>query len=69
MEISGAAAIVTGGGSGLGAETARMLAKAGAKVAVLDLDAVKARSVAEEISGLGIPCDVASALSPVAVPQ
>ena len=61
MEISGAAAIVTGGGSGLGAETARMLAKAGAKVAVLDLDAVKARSVAEEISGLGIPCDVASA--------
>jgi NAD(P)-dependent dehydrogenase (short-subunit alcohol dehydrogenase family) len=61
MEISGAAAIVTGAGSGLGAETARALAKAGAKVAALDLDGAKARSVAEEIKGVGIPCDVASA--------
>jgi NAD(P)-dependent dehydrogenase (short-subunit alcohol dehydrogenase family) len=61
MEISGAAAIVTGAGSGLGAETARALAKAGAKVAALDLDGAKARSVAEEIKGVGVPCDVASA--------
>jgi NAD(P)-dependent dehydrogenase (short-subunit alcohol dehydrogenase family) len=61
MEISGAAAIVSGGGSGLGAEAARMLARTGAKVAVLDLDSARARLVAEEIGGVGFACDVASA--------
>src|SRR5438093_10708337 len=61
MEISGAAAIVTGGGSGLGAEAARMLAKTGAKVAILDLDGAKAESIAKEIGGVGFACDVASA--------
>ena len=61
MEISGTAAIVTGGGSGLGAETARILAKAGAKVAVLDLDGAKADGIARELGGIGIACDVASA--------
>ncbi len=38
MDLRGQAAMVTGGGSGLGAETARQLARAGAKVTVLDLD-------------------------------
>ena len=38
MEISGAAALVTGGASGLGEATARLLAERGARVAVLDLD-------------------------------
>ena len=61
MDISGHGAIVTGGGSGLGAETARHLAKAGAKVCVLDLDGDKAAAVAAETGGLGIACDVASA--------
>src|SRR5207247_2407665 len=61
MEISGTAAIVTGGGSGLGAETARMLAKAGARVAVLDLDGAKAHLIAEEIGGLGLSCDLGNA--------
>jgi NAD(P)-dependent dehydrogenase (short-subunit alcohol dehydrogenase family) len=61
MEISGHGTIVTGGGSGLGAETARHLAKAGAKVCVLDLDGDKAAAVAAETGGLGIACDVASA--------
>jgi NAD(P)-dependent dehydrogenase (short-subunit alcohol dehydrogenase family) len=61
VEISGTAAVVTGGGSGLGAETARMLAQAGAKVAVLDLDDAKAGAVAEEIGGIGLACDVGSA--------
>ena len=42
MDVKGQAAIVTGAGSGLGAETARFLAKAGAKVAVLDLDGAAA---------------------------
>ncbi len=61
MEVSGHGAIVTGGGSGLGAETARHLAKAGAKVCVLDLDGDKAAAVGSEVGGLGIACDVASA--------
>ena len=60
MEISGTPAIVTGAGSGLGAETARMLAKAGAKVAVLDIDGGRARALADDIGGLGLPCDVAN---------
>ena len=38
MDIRGHAAIVTGGASGLGAATADMLAEAGAKVAILDVN-------------------------------
>ncbi|HSF47104.1 MAG TPA: SDR family NAD(P)-dependent oxidoreductase [Burkholderiales bacterium] len=59
MELKGQPAIVTGGASGLGAETARYFAKEGAKVAVLDLNVELAREVAEEINGIGIGCDVA----------
>ena len=61
MEVRGHAAIVTGGGSGLGAETGRALAAAGAKVALLDVKAEAAEAVAAEIGGLGLACDVASA--------
>jgi NAD(P)-dependent dehydrogenase (short-subunit alcohol dehydrogenase family) len=61
MDVSGHGAIVTGGGSGLGAETARHLAKAGAKVSVLDINADGVAAVAEETGGLGLVCDVASA--------
>jgi NAD(P)-dependent dehydrogenase (short-subunit alcohol dehydrogenase family) len=61
MDVKGHGAIVTGGGSGLGAETARHLAAAGAKVAVLDLSGEAAQGVAEEIGGLGLACDVGSA--------
>ena len=61
MQIRGAAAVVTGGGSGLGAESARMLAEAGAKVAVLDLDGAKAGEVAGALGGIGLACDVGSA--------
>lgn len=60
MEINGLAAIVTGGGSGLGAETARQLAAKGAKVALLDVNMEGAEAVAKEISGLAIECDVTS---------
>ena len=63
MNLSGQAAIVTGGASGLGAETARVLAAAGAKVAVVDVNAEKANAVAAEINGLGIKCDVSDAAS------
>lgn len=61
MDVSGLSAIVTGGGSGLGAETARHLAAAGAKVTVLDLSAEAAAAVGAEVGGLGVACDVASA--------
>jgi NAD(P)-dependent dehydrogenase (short-subunit alcohol dehydrogenase family) len=63
MELSGHAALVTGGGSGLGAETARHLARAGAKVAVLDVNMVGAEVVAKEIGGIAIGCDVADSAS------
>lgn len=59
MDVSGSAALVTGGGSGMGAETARYLARAGAKVAVLDVNDTGARAVAAEIGGRAFHCDVA----------
>ena len=61
MDIAGHAAIVTGGGSGLGAATARMLAHAGAKVAVLDVNAKAAAEVAIDVGGIAIVCDVTDA--------
>ena len=61
MNIEGHSAIVTGGGSGMGAETARRLAAAGAKVAVLDRDEAAAGAVGAEIDGLGLACDVSDA--------
>ncbi len=63
MKLQGQAALVTGGGSGIGAEVARALAKAGAKVAVLDVNMDGAEAVAKEIGGLAVECDVASAAS------
>ena len=63
MQINGQAAIVTGGASGMGAETARHLAKLGAKVTVLDMNEAAVKQVAEEIGGLGLLCDVSIAES------
>lgn len=59
MDPKGHAAIVTGAGSGLGAETAAQLAGAGAKVALLDVNADTVGAMAEKIRGVGITCDVA----------
>jgi NAD(P)-dependent dehydrogenase (short-subunit alcohol dehydrogenase family) len=59
MRLEGTVAIVTGGGSGLGAATARRLAAGGARVAVLDLNASAAEKVAGEIGGFAARCDVA----------
>ena len=60
MKIQGQAALVTGGGSGLGEATARELARLGAKVAVLDLNLDNAKKVAADIGGLAIQADVSS---------
>ena len=57
MEISGKVFIVTGGASGLGEGTARMLAAAGAKVVVADLQD-RGKAVADEIGGAYVRCDV-----------
>jgi NAD(P)-dependent dehydrogenase (short-subunit alcohol dehydrogenase family) len=57
----GHAALVTGGGSGLGAATAAKLAAAGAKVALLDVNIDAARAVAAKIGGIAIACDVTDA--------
>src|SRR4051812_8195087 len=61
MRVEGTAVVVTGGGSGLGEATARALAAAGAKVAVLDINQKAAARVAADIGGLAIACDVADA--------
>ena len=66
MNIQGQAALVTGGASGLGAQTARELARRGAKVAVLDRNDEGAKAVAAEIGGIGIGCDITSTDSLVA---
>src|SRR5207344_2969949 len=63
MQMKDQAAIVTGGASGLGAATARRLAGLGAKVAVCDLNAKLAESVAAEIGGVAVVCDVSDAAS------
>jgi NAD(P)-dependent dehydrogenase (short-subunit alcohol dehydrogenase family) len=63
MQLRDQAAIVTGGASGLGAATARRLAAQGAKVAVCDLNAKLAETVAAEIKGIAVVCDVADAAS------
>jgi len=66
MDIKGKSAIVTGGGSGLGAATAQTLADARAKVAVLDVRLDGAEQTARAIGGLAIECDVGSADSAAA---
>jgi len=50
--------VVTGGGSGIGAATARSFRSAGAEVAVLDMHAKLAQDLADEIGGIGLGCDV-----------
>ncbi|HLG87139.1 MAG TPA: SDR family NAD(P)-dependent oxidoreductase [Alphaproteobacteria bacterium] len=63
MKISGISAVVTGGGSGIGAAIGRRLAAAGAKVALLDVNQANCEAVAKEIGGLGLACDVTDAAS------
>ena len=58
MEIKGKVFIVTGGASGLGEGTARMLASNGAIVVVADLQAEKGEALAAEIGGAFVKCDV-----------
>jgi NAD(P)-dependent dehydrogenase (short-subunit alcohol dehydrogenase family) len=63
MKLAGAAAIVTGGGSGLGKATAEAFAARGARVAVFDRNAEAAEAVAKAIGGLALAGDVADSAS------
>ena len=63
MKISGAAAIVTGGGSGLGRATAEARAAKGARVAVFDLNPAAAEEAAKALGGLALVGDVADEAS------
>jgi NAD(P)-dependent dehydrogenase (short-subunit alcohol dehydrogenase family) len=58
MDIKGKVFIVTGGASGLGEGTARLLAAEGGKVVVADLQADKGEALAQEIGGAFVKCDV-----------
>jgi NAD(P)-dependent dehydrogenase (short-subunit alcohol dehydrogenase family) len=60
MDISGKVFIVTGGASGLGEGTARMLAQGGGKVVIADMQADKGEAVAKEIGGAFVKCDVSN---------
>jgi 3-oxoacyl-[acyl-carrier protein] reductase len=60
FRLDNQAALVTGGGIGIGEAIGRRLAAAGAKVGVFDRDAANAQRVASEIKGLALPGDVTS---------
>ena len=63
MKVDGQAAVVTGGGSGLGAATAAALSAAGCKVALFDINDVAAQAHAAAIGGIAVRCDVADPAS------
>ena len=58
MRFKDRVALVTGGGRGIGAATARLFAGEGAKVVVSDVDLAPAVEVAQPIKGLALACDV-----------
>lgn len=60
MKLEGAGAIVTGGASGLGRAVVEMLAEAGAKPVIFDLNAEAASEVAKAVGGVAVAGDVAN---------
>ena len=58
LDLDGRVALVTGGASGIGAGVCRMLGAAGARVVVCDIDHAGASTVADEIGGVAVRCDV-----------
>lgn len=60
MDLTSAVAFVSGGGSGLGAATARLLSRGGARVAIFDRSRESAEAVAKELDGLAVPGDVSN---------
>jgi 3-oxoacyl-[acyl-carrier protein] reductase len=60
FSLEGQVAVVTGGGQGIGEAICRRLAQAGARVAVFDREAARARQVGHAVGGLGLAGDVTS---------
>jgi NAD(P)-dependent dehydrogenase (short-subunit alcohol dehydrogenase family) len=60
MDLEGSSAIVTGGASGIGEASARQLAALGARVVIADLNEERGKTVASELGGLFVSCDVSS---------
>ncbi len=58
MDIQGKVFLVTGGASGLGEGTARMLAANGGTVVIADMQVEKGEAIAKEIGGAFVKCDV-----------
>lgn len=58
MDIRGNVFLITGGASGLGAGTARMLAREGGKVVLADLNEAAGEALAHELGGAFVRCDV-----------
>jgi NAD(P)-dependent dehydrogenase (short-subunit alcohol dehydrogenase family) len=58
MELTNTSALITGGASGLGESTARLLAKRGVRVLLADLNAEKGEALASELGGAFASCDV-----------
>jgi NAD(P)-dependent dehydrogenase (short-subunit alcohol dehydrogenase family) len=58
MQLKDVAVVITGGGSGLGAATARAMAAKGAKIAVLDQSMENAEKIAAEVKGVALHADV-----------
>lgn len=66
MDLTQCSAVITGGASGMGAAIAKRLSRAGAKVALLDLNLAAAEKVAADIHGVAISCDVTNEASVLA---
>src|SRR5690242_16466470 len=60
MEIQNSVFIVTGGASGLGAATARMIVDKGGKVVIADVQVEAGEKLAAELKGKFVKCDVTS---------
>src|SRR5919201_1253014 len=60
MRFSDRVGLITGGGRGIGAATAALFAREGARVAVSDMDLAPAEEVAGPLRGLAVACDVTS---------
>lgn len=63
MQLKDTIAVITGGGSGLGAATAKLFAENGAKVVLLDRNGVAAEAIAKETNGIAVECDVTNEAS------